>query len=98
MFGVGYFSFFPGININLKKIIIHTKKDKKIIPSNELIITSNFSFIQNEKDQISILSLKEGDEIVRITFQKNTLYENTEKIELIMNFKKMKLSNNFYCN
>ena len=93
-----YFSFFPGININLKKIIIHTKKDKKIIPSNELIITSNFSFIQNEKDQISILSLKEGDEIVRITFQKNTLYENTEKIELIMNFKKMKLSNNFYCN
>jgi len=93
-----YFSFLPGININLKEIIVHTNKDKKIIPNNELIITSNSSFIQNEKNQTSILSLKEGDEIIRITFKEMKPYKNIEKIELIINFKKMKLSNNFYCN
>ena len=93
-----YFSFLPGINLNLKEIIVHTNKDKKIIQNNELIITSNSSFIQNEKDNTSILSLKEGDEIIRITFKKKTPYKNIEKIELIINFKKMKLSNNFYCN
>ena len=93
-----YFSFFPGITIYIKEIILHTEKQKEIIQNNELIITSNSSFIQNKKDQISILSVKEGDEIIRITFQKKSTYKNIDKIELIINFKRMKLSSNFYCN
>jgi len=95
-----YFDFLSGINIIIKEIILYTKKSKKIISGNNLIITSSSSFVDdNDNDnQISIFSLKQGDEIIRITFNNNELYsKQIEKIQLRINFKKMKLTNNFFC-
>ena len=93
-----YFNFLPGINIIVKEIILYTKDSKKVISSKNLIITSGSSFIDDNEKQISIFALKQGDEIIRISFNKNELYsEQIEKIQLKINFKKMKLTNNFYC-
>jgi hypothetical protein len=94
-----YFSFLPGINIIIKEITVHTKNNKKIIPTNDLIITSASSYIEDNNEEISIYSLKQGDEIIRINFKNTEFYmKKIEKIQLKINFKKMKLVNNFYCN
>ena len=93
-----YYNFLPGINIILKEIILYTKNSKKVISGNNLIITSSSSFIDDNDNQISIFSLKQGDEIIRISFNNNELYsKEIEKIQLKINFKKMKLTNNFFC-
>jgi len=93
-----YFNFLPGININLKEIILYTKDNKKVISGNNLIITSSSSFIDDKENQISIFSFKQGDEIIRISFKVNELFsKKIEKVQLKINFKKMKLTNNFYC-
>ena len=93
-----YFSFLPGINTIIEEVILYTKNGKDVIPSSNLIVTSNSSFIEEGKNQISIFSLKQGDEIIRISFKDNEQYQKKiEKIQLRVNFKKMKLTNNFYC-
>ena len=94
-----YFSFLPGINIIFKEIILYTKNKKIIIPSKNLLITSNSSYISENDNQISVLSLKQGDEIIRISFKTNNFnFKKIEKVELKINFIKMKLTNNFFCN
>ena len=98
IFGINlYFSFLPGINIIIKEVILYNKNDKIIIPSNRLIVTSGSSFIDETKDQVSIFSLKQGDEIIRISFDNESFFEQIEKVELKINFKKMKLANNYFC-
>ena len=92
-----YFSFLPGINIIIKELILYTKDNKEIIPSKNLIITSNSSYIVGNDAQISIFSLKQGDEIIRISFKKKPYFKQIERIQLRINFKKMKLTNNLYC-
>ena len=92
-----YFSFLPGINIIIKELILYTKDNKEIIPSKNLIITSNSSYIVGNDAQISIFSLKQGDEIIRISFKKKPYFKQIERIQFRINFKKMKLTNNLYC-
>ena len=93
-----YFSFLPGIKIIIKELILYTKSGKKIISSNNLLVTTNSSYIEENLDQISVHSIKQGDEVIRISFKENeTNNDKIEKIELKINFKKMKLSNNLYC-
>jgi hypothetical protein len=94
-----YFSFLSGIKINISEIILHSQKGHEVIQTKDLIITSNSSYIENNNDQISIFSLNEGDEIIRIIFRKDKfIFKKIEKIELKINFEKMSLTNNFYCN
>ena len=93
-----YFSFLPGINIIIKEITLYNKNNNEIIPSKDLIITSNSSFLNDDDKHVSILSLKQGDEIIRISFKNKKLpFKKIEKIKLRMNFKKMKLTNNLFC-
>ena len=93
-----YFSFLPGIKIIIKEIILHSSNDKKIIMSKDLLVTSNSSYIEEDLQQILIYSLKEGDEVIRVTFKENvSSLDKIEKIVLNINFQKMKLINNSYC-
>lgn len=93
-----YFSFLPGVNIIIKEIILYNESDKIIIPSDKLIITSDSSFISDANDQVSIFSLKQGDEIIRISFDNKSYFKEINKVQLKINFKKMKLANNYFCN
>ena len=93
-----YFSFLPGMNIIIKEIIIHTNNNKQIIPSDDLIVTSDSSYIEDIEEGVSVMSPKQGDDVIRISFKKKkTLFNNIERIQLNINFKKMKLANKNYC-
>ena len=99
-----YFSFLPGINIKIKDIILYSKNLSKTFPGKDMLFSSKFSYLENKSEFLSILLLNQKDDVVQLIFNKNTLTSNIDffnsidKIEILMNFNKMNLTNKNFCN
>jgi len=98
-----FFSLLPGIKLDIKKIEFFSNNEKIVIPNDKTFITSRNSYFVNIDKKISIFFTNLSDDIVRINFNKNffdnnrILFKNIEKINLIMDFNKLNLSNNSFC-
>ena len=85
-----FFSFIPGIKLEIKKINLHFNETVKELLIKDVLINSNNSFFDNN----ALYFIKNNDEKITISFKKK--YKNLEKISLVMNIKKMGLTN-IYC-
>ena len=90
-----YFSFLPGIRIDIKEISIFysgkvTKVNKKKFTAN-----SRSAYIDGTNENLSFFVIKEGDEVIYIRFDK--LFNSVEKIILGMKFSKLGFVNKSLC-
>jgi hypothetical protein len=98
-----YFSFLPGINIQIKNITLYSKNINKTIDANQMLFSSKFSYFEKNNEYLSILSLNEKDDVVKLIFNQDTLKSNInlfnsiDKVEILMNFNKMNLTNKNFC-
>tara|TARA_B100000700_G_C15016581_1_gene843591 strand:- start:1247 stop:2269 length:1023 start_codon:yes stop_codon:yes gene_type:complete len=98
-----FFSLLPGIKLEIKKVELLSNNKKILIPNNKTFITSRNSYFINDDDKISIFFTNLSDEIIRINFNENfynnnkILFNNVEKINLVMEFNKLNLSNITLC-
>ena len=98
-----YFSFLPGINIQIKNITLYSKSINKTIDANQMLFSSKFSYFEKNNEYLSILSLNEKDDVVKLIFNQDTLKSNInlfnsiDKVEILMNFNKMNLTNKNFC-
>jgi len=91
-----FLSYLSGIKIEVGEVIIFTEKNQINKKPNNLLFSSNSSFIDYEKDEnISLLIMKEGDEIININFGEK--FENVNKIILKMKISKLDLVNQKNC-
>ena len=91
-----FLSYLSGIKIEVGEVIIFTEKNQINKKPNNLLFSSNSSFIDYEKDEnISLLIMKEGDEIININFGEK--FENVNKIILKMKIRKLDLVNQKNC-
>ena len=92
-----YLSFLPGIKIDLNEIFITNSENSKLIPLNEISVTSNSAYVDsNYKDRISFLIMNESDEVLNFKF-KNKI-SSINKISLKMKISKLDLTNHVLCN
>ena len=97
-----YFSFLPGMNVEISQIEIFSKNNKLLIPSSAIIASSKYGYFKNNKN-ISLYLLKLTDDILTINFnsdfyKKNKKsFQDVDKVKILMNFKKLNLSNNLIC-
>jgi len=99
-----FFSLLPGIKLEIKKIEFISGDKKIVIPNNKLFVTSrNSYFVNNNNNSISIFFTKLSDEVVRINFVNDffiankSMFSNIEKINFLMDFSKLNLSNKITC-
>jgi hypothetical protein len=98
-----YFSFLPGINIQIKNITLYSKNINKTFDANQMLFSSKFSYFEKNNEYLSILSLNEKDDVVKLIFNQDTLKSNInlfnsiDKVEILMNFNKMNLTNKNFC-
>jgi len=98
-----FFSLLPGIKLEIKKIEFLSNDEKVLIPNNKTFITSRNSYFINDDDIVSIFFTNISDDIIRINFKENffnnnkILFNNVEKINLVMEFNKLNLSNISLC-
>ena len=98
-----YFSFLPGINIQIKNITLYSKNINKTFDANQMLFSSKFSYFEKKSEYLSILSLNEKDDVVKLFFNQDTiksninLFNSIDKVEILMNFNKMNLTNKNFC-
>ena len=98
-----FFSLLPGIKLEIKKIEFISGDKKNVIPKNKLFLTSRNSYFVNNSSSITIFFTKLSDEVIRINFAKEffiankPMFSNIEKINFIMDFSKLNLSNEIIC-
>ena len=98
-----FFSLLPGIKLEIKKIEFISGDKKIVIPNNKLFVTSRNSYFVNNNNSISIFFTNLSDEVVRINFVKDffiankSMFSNIEKINFLMDFSKLNLSNKLMC-
>tara|TARA_Y100001960_G_C14704167_1_gene843411 strand:+ start:178 stop:1074 length:897 start_codon:yes stop_codon:yes gene_type:complete len=90
-----YFSFLPGIKVEIKKITIF--HSGKIININKKDYTANSrsAYIDNTGENLSFIIVKEGDEVLYIRFDK--LFNSIEKIIIVTKFSKLNFVSNSLC-
>jgi hypothetical protein len=99
-----YFSFLPGIEIQIKDIIIFSNNQQMKITPKEIMFSSKSSYLYNDKEAISFYSLKEAEDIVRLDFidsnfaLKSKTFKSVDKLIISLKFKKMMLTNKVICN
>ena len=82
-----YFSFLPGIRININEIsIFYSGKVTKINEKN-FTANSRSAYIDGTSENLSFFITKEGDEVIYIRFDK--LFNSVEKIIVEMKFSKL---------
>ena len=97
-----YFNLSPGTVIDIKQIIIFLTNKVKKIKSDKFSITSRSSYIFDGENS-KIFTSQYLDEVIRVRFNKEIFedglnYTNKiEKINILMNFSKMKLTNKSIC-
>jgi len=98
-----YFSFLPGINIQIKNITFYSKNINKTIDANKMLFSSKYSYFEKKNEFLSILSLNEKEDVVKLIFNQDmiksniNLFNSIDKIEILMNFNKMNLTNKNFC-
>ena len=92
-----YLSFLSGIKIDLNKIFVTNSENLKSIPLNEISVTSNSAYVDNNyKDRISFLIMNESDEVLYFKFKDKV--SSLNKISLKMKISKLDLTNHVLCN
>ena len=90
-----YFSFLPGIRININEIsIFYSGKVTKINKKN-FTANSRSAYIDGTSENLSFFITKEGDEVIYIRFDK--LFNSVEKIIVEMKFSKLGFANKSLC-
>ena len=98
-----FFSLLSGVKLEIKGIEFFSEDKKIVIPNNKLFVTSRNSYFVNNKNNISIFFTNLSDEVIRISFEKDfftnnrSMFSNIEKINLLMDFNKLNLSNSSIC-
>ncbi len=91
-----FLSYLSGIKIELTEVTILTEKKQIIKKPHNLFISTNSSFIGYEKNEnVSLLVLNEGDEIINVNLGEKI--ENVNKIILKMKISKLDLVNQKNC-
>tara|TARA_Y100000590_G_scaffold467713_1_gene647587 strand:+ start:4155 stop:5180 length:1026 start_codon:yes stop_codon:yes gene_type:complete len=97
-----FFSFLPGVNLQIKSIELFSNDNKFIVGKDQMLITTNNAYFYqspnySNEDFISLIFTTDLDEIVRIKFKDNKIFKKIEKINILMNFKKLNLTNTELC-
>ncbi len=101
-----YFSFLPGVKLEIKEIKIYSSDNTFIIPINEMLVSSNKGYFDNEfpdNDNISMYFLSYTDTFIKIYFndeffiKNKTKFANIEKLNIKMNLSRLDLANKKFC-
>ena len=91
-----YLSFLSGIKIEINEIVIEDNKSKHIKKPKQLLISSKSSFISNDENgNLSLLILKEGDEVINFKFDEHQ--EKVQKVTFKFRISKLDLVNRKNC-
>ena len=94
-----YLSTLPGLSITINKINVFANGLKNEIAASEFSITTKYGYITGEDNgKVSIISLPPnyGDEVIFINH--NSFFDDLSKVELVMSFKRLPLTNKNFCN
>ena len=90
-----YFSFLPGIKVEIKEITIFHSGKVITINKKDFTANSRSAYINNTSENLSFIIVKEGDEILYIRFDK--LFNSIEKIIIVTKFSKLDFASNSLC-
>ena len=91
-----YLSFLSGIKIEISEVVLEDNNAKKVKKPNKLLISSKSSFVNYGKhENLSLLILKEGDEIINFKFEE--YQENIKRVTFKLRISKLDLVNNKNC-
>jgi len=92
-----YLSTLPGLKITIKKINIFTENSKYSINGSEFSISSKHGYVVNDTDgSVSLVSLASNDD-ERLSIRYKSILNNINKVELIMSFERLPLTNSTLC-
>jgi|LWDU01.1.fsa_nt_gi hypothetical protein len=92
-----YLSTLPGLKITIKKINIYTEDSKYSISGSEFSISSKHGYVINDTDgSVSLVSLASNDD-EKLSIRYESILNNINKVELIMSFERLPLTNSTLC-
>ena len=89
-----YFSLAEALKIKIIKIYFYDNYNRHVIDHKDLTITTQHSYIEEDKEGTSVILVPNKDEIVRI---KHRNFKKIKKIQIVMNIQKMKIASESLC-
>ena len=89
-------NYFPGTRIYINSIELVNENNEILKPPlEEMYISSNNTFVDFNKEKLSLIITEREDQIIKIRF--NKVFKNISQIQLNLNFNKLNLTNYKNC-